>query len=47
MKNKKNKEIPPTKSLLINVLYHAGFNQEGIQLIARASAEEMKKSIIE
>ena len=46
MKNKKNKEIAPTKSFLINLLYHAGFNQEGIELISGASSEDIKKSII-
>jgi len=46
MKNKKNKEIAPTKSFLINLLYHAGFNQEGIELISGASSEDIKKSVI-
>ena len=46
MKNKKNKEIAPTKSFLINVLYHVGLNQEGIKLISRASSEDIKKSVV-
>ena len=46
MKNKKNKEIAPTKSFLINLLYHVGVNQKGIELISGASLEDIKKSII-
>ena len=46
MKNKKSKEIAPTKSFLINLLYHVGFNQEGIELISGASSKDIKKSII-
>ena len=46
MKNKKSKKIPPTKSFLINVLYHVGFNQEGIELISGASSEEIKESVV-
>ena len=46
MKNKKNKEIAPTKSFLINLLYYAGFNQEGIELISGASSKDIKKSVI-
>ena len=46
MKNKKNREIAPTKSFLINLLYHVGFNQEGIELISGVSSEDIKKSII-
>jgi len=46
MKNKKNKEITSTKSFLINLLYHVGFNQEGIKLISGASSSDIKKSII-
>ena len=46
MKNKKSKKTPPTKSFLINVLYHVGFNQEGIELISGASSKDIKKNII-
>jgi len=46
MKNKKNKEIAPTKSILINILYHVGFNIEGIELISGASEEDIKKNIV-
>ena len=46
MKNKKNKEISPTKSFLINILYHVGVNQEGIELISGTASKEIKKSII-
>tara|TARA_B100000427_G_C15479138_1_gene582123 strand:+ start:1189 stop:1332 length:144 start_codon:yes stop_codon:yes gene_type:complete len=46
MKKKKNNEIPPTKSFLINVLYHAGFNKEGIKIISGASPDQIKKSVI-
>jgi len=46
MKNKKNKEVSPTKSFLVNVLYHAGFNKEGIKIISGASPDQIKKSII-
>jgi len=46
MKNKKSKEITSTKSFLINLLYHVGFNQEGIELISGASSKDIEKSII-
>tara|TARA_Y100001970_G_scaffold148505_1_gene182410 strand:- start:2786 stop:2929 length:144 start_codon:yes stop_codon:yes gene_type:complete len=46
MKKKKNNEISPTKSFLINVLYHAGFNKEGIKIISGASPDQIKKSVI-
>ena len=46
MKNKENKQISSTKSFLVNVLYHAGFNKEGIKIISGASSEQIKKSII-
>jgi len=46
MKNKKNKKVPPTKSFLINVLYHTGFNKRGIEFISGASEEDIKKNIV-
>jgi hypothetical protein len=46
MKRKKNNDISPTKSFLVNVLYHAGFNKEGIKIISGASPDQIKKSII-
>ena len=46
MKSKENKEIASTESFVINVLYHVGLNQEGIELISGASSEDIKKSIV-
>ena len=46
MKNKNNKQVSPEKSFLINMLYHSGFNNEGIKVLSGASKEQIKKSII-
>ena len=46
MKNKKNKKISPEKSFLVNVLYHCGFNNEGIEFISGASKDQIKKNIV-
>ena len=46
MKNKKSEGITSTKSFLINLLYHVGVNQEGIELISGTSSKGIKKSII-
>ena len=44
-KNDKNK-IAPTKSFLINVLYHIGFKDKAIQKIANVSSNDIKKEVI-
>ena len=44
-KNNKN-TINPTKSFLINVLYHVGFKNDAIQKIANVSTSEIEKQVI-
>ena len=42
-----NKKIPGAKSLLINVLYHVGFNKKTIKKIASVSSSDVEESIVE
>tara|TARA_Y100000994_G_C15697563_1_gene443899 strand:- start:2422 stop:2565 length:144 start_codon:yes stop_codon:yes gene_type:complete len=46
MKKKTKIEVSPEKSLLINMLYHCGFNNKGIEIMAGATKDQIKKSII-
>ena len=46
-KEKQSKtEVRATKSFLINVLYHVGFNQHGIKYISGASSSDIKNSVV-
>tara|TARA_Y100000814_G_C12292040_1_gene388803 strand:+ start:262 stop:396 length:135 start_codon:yes stop_codon:yes gene_type:complete len=42
----KKDRIKPTKSFLINMLYHTGFNEKGIKTLANATKKEINNSII-
>ena len=39
-------KLKPTKRLLINMLYHIGFNEKGIKSLANASKNDIINSII-
>ena len=39
-------KLKPTKRLLINVLYHVGFNEKGIKHLANASKDDIINSVI-
>ena len=41
----KKDKIKPTKSFLINMLYHVGFNEKGIKTLANASKQDINNSI--
>tara|TARA_Y100000994_G_scaffold172220_1_gene141942 strand:- start:988 stop:1131 length:144 start_codon:yes stop_codon:yes gene_type:complete len=45
MKNKKSNKLSETKSLLVNMLYHVGFNKEGIENLSGVSSKDIKKYI--
>tara|TARA_B100001741_G_C15957424_1_gene327342 strand:+ start:172 stop:315 length:144 start_codon:yes stop_codon:yes gene_type:complete len=45
MKNKKSNELSVTKSLLVNMLYHVGFNKKGIENLSGVSSTDIKKYI--
>ena len=45
MKNKKSNELSVTKSLLVNMLYHVGFNKEGIENLSGVSSTDIKNYI--
>ena len=42
----KKDKIKPTKSFLINMLYHTGFNEKAIQILANATKKDINNSII-
>tara|TARA_B110000438_G_C15537900_1_gene531411 strand:- start:195 stop:329 length:135 start_codon:yes stop_codon:yes gene_type:complete len=42
----KKDKLKSTKCFLINVLYHTGFNQKGIETLANASKQDISKSVI-
>jgi len=44
---KKNSAIPKTKSFLINVLYHVGFNKKAIKKITSLSSSDVEDNIVE
>tara|TARA_Y100000590_G_scaffold425335_1_gene533213 strand:+ start:474 stop:617 length:144 start_codon:yes stop_codon:yes gene_type:complete len=44
-KNKKNM-MAPTKTFLINVLYHVGFNKKSITKIANISSKDLEDQVI-
>ena len=46
MKNIKKKYLNPYKSLLVNILYHTGFNKDAIRRIAGISLNSIKKYIV-
>ena len=44
---KKNNNTSETKSFLINVLYHVGFNKKAIKKIASVSSTDVEDNIVE
>ena len=44
-KNEKN-TMAPTKSFLINVLYHVGFNNKSIIKIANVSSKDIEEQVV-
>ena len=43
----KKDKVEPTKSFLINILYHVGFNEKGIKTLANATKKDINNSVIE
>ena len=46
MKRKNNNDISPTKRFLVNVLYHAGFNKEGIKTAEEFTWKQAAEKIV-
>jgi len=46
MKKNKNNTMAPTKTFLINVLYHVGFNKQSIIKIANVSSKDLEDQVI-
>ena len=46
MENNKKESMFYSKSFLVNVLYHVGFNEKAIRKIANVTSEDIKKQVV-